>query len=576
MHLAEYVKKLSRRKPLHNILSDSFDQPGEGQTLSRSLGVKDLTAFGIAAVVGAGIFSTIGNAAANGGPAISLLFVFTALACGFSALCYAEFASLVPVAGSAYTYAYFSLGELIAWIIGWDLLLEYAIGNIAVAISWSDYFTEFLRGFGMNIPEYLTMDYFSALKGYQLVASAGAGADSLPPATVEAWEAWISAPVLGELRIIADLPALLIVAAITYVVFIGIKESKNLNNLMVVLKLLVIFGVIVAGSFYVQPDNWSPFAPNGIAGVLRGVSAVFFAFIGFDAISTTAEECRNPSRDLPRAIFYTLLICTILYALIALVLTGMVHYTELGVGDPLAYVFKRLGMDWISGIVAFSALIAMAGVLLIFQIGQPRIWMSMSRDGLLPRAFSRIHSRYRTPSFATVLTGFIVAIPALFMNLTEVTDLTSIGTLFAFVIVCAGVLFLQHKGVQERAAFRVPFINSRYIMPLLLLVTTGINIAYFRGYWHGYFSGLADDSFYMLAFDVLPLLAFVLAFVYLTWKSITGKVSLIPVLGLLSCLFLMTRLGPHNWMRFLIWLGIGLIVYFLYGFSNSKLNRTGK
>ncbi len=245
---------------------------------------------------------------------------------------------------------------------------------------------------------------------------------------------------------------------------------------MVAIKLLVIFFVIVAGSFYVQPDNWSPFAPEGVAGVLKGVSAVFFAFIGFDAISTTAEECKNPSRDLPRAIFYSLFICTVLYVMIALVLTGMVNYKELAVGDPLAFVFKKMGLDWISGIIAFTALIAMTSVLLVFQLGQPRIWMSMSRDGLLPKAFSRIHPKFKTPSFATIITGLVVAIPSLFMNLTEVTDLTSIGTLFAFVVVCSGVLILNNKGNKPASRYEVPFINSRYI--LLPLLDNNLHVSY--------------------------------------------------------------------------------------------------
>ncbi len=461
------ARSLFRTKSLQDILVEVKSNEAAGLSLKRTLNVRDLTAFGIAAVVGAGIFSTIGNAAAQGGPAISLLFIFTAVACGFSALCYAEFASMVPVSGSAYTYAYYSLGELIAWIIGWDLLLEYAIGNIAVAISWSDYFTEFIKGFGWQIPEYLTIDYFSAFNAHKNVItalSAGSGISQLPSSVQYANEAWINAPALGNIRLIADVPALFIVAVITYIVYIGIRESRTTNNVMVAIKLLVIFFVIVAGSFYVHPDNWSPFAPEGVAGVLKGVSAVFFAFIGFDAISTTAEECKNPSRDLPKAIFYSLFICTVLYVMIALVLTGMVNYEELAVGDPLAFVFKKAGLHWISGIIAFTALIAMTGVLLVFQLGQPRIWMSMSRDGLLPRAFSRIHPKFKTPSFATIITGLVVAIPSLFMNLTEVTDLTSIGTLFAFVVVCSGVLILNNKGNKPVSKYQVPFINSRYIL----------------------------------------------------------------------------------------------------------------
>jgi amino acid transporter len=573
------IYTLFRTKSLQDILSDSAYDQEKDLGLQKTLSVRDLTAFGIAAVVGAGIFSTIGNAAADGGPAISLLFIFTAIACGFSALCYAEFASAVPVSGSAYTYAYYSLGELIAWIIGWDLLLEYAIGNIAVAISWSDYFTEFIRGFGFSLPGYLTVDYFSALHANKEVTSALAGGmdiSGFSQTILRANEAWIDAPTLGGIKFIADLPALLIVVIITYVVFIGIRESRTVNNIMVAIKLLVIFGVIVAGSFYVHPENWSPFAPQGVAGVLKGVSAVFFAFIGFDAISTTAEECRNPTRDLPRAIFFSLLICTILYVLIALVLTGMVNYRELGVGDPLAFVFKKTGLDWLSGIVAFTALIAMASVLLIFQLGQPRIWMSMSRDGLLPKAFSSIHKRYKTPWFATLVTGFVVALPALFMNLKEVTDLTSIGTLFAFVVVCSGILIIKYKKSIPAGRFEVPYINSRFIVPVLLLATLLLNIWFNGNYWIEFVTFDSKRSVLANLLMKTPMVVFIATFILLAYLSYRKKLSLIPVLGLLSCLFLMTKLGHTNWMRFLIWLGLGIVIYFTFGRKHSKLNPANK
>jgi len=456
-------------------------------------------------------------------------------------------------------------------------LLEYAIGNIAVAISWSDYFTEFIRGFGWHLPEYLTIDYFSAFNAHKSMLAAlssGTDASQLTSSVQYANQAWINAPAMGNIRLIADVPALFIVAIITYIVFIGIRESRTTNNFMVAIKLLVIFFVIVAGSFYVHPDNWSPFAPEGVSGVLKGVSAVFFAFIGFDAISTTAEECKNPSRDLPRAIFFSLFICTVLYVLIALVLTGMVKYNELAVGDPLAFVFKKVGLDWISGIIAFTALIAMAGVLLVFQLGQPRIWMSMSRDGLLPKAFSKIHPRFKTPSFATIIAGLVVAIPSLFMNLTEVTDLTSIGTLFAFVVVCSGVLILNNKGNKPASKYAVPFINSRYILlPLLILIF----IWHIRGnpdYWYGFISLNTDGNLVVFIMDKIPMILFILTSALVGWYSLRKRISLIPVLGLLSCLFLMTKLGHSNWLRFLIWLGTGLLVYFFYSRHHSKLTST--
>src|SRR5215213_3895943 len=327
--------------------------------------------------------------------------------------------------------------------------MEYAIGNIAVAISWSDYFTNLMSKAGMHIPDWLTMDYMTAKAGF----ASGA------PAQVAAWT---EAPSLFGVRMIMDLPALMIVALITYVVFVGIKESRTASNLMVMLKLAVIFFVIVLGAYYINPDNWSPFTPTGFSGIMKGVSAVFFAYIGFDAISTTAEECKDPQRDLPKGMIYSLIICTVLYVVLALVLTGMVKYSELGkTGDPLAMVFDAHGLKFISGIVAVSAIIATASVLLVFQLGQPRIWMSMSRDGLLPKIFSKIHPKYKTPSFSTILTGFVVAVPALFLNLNEVLSLTSIGTLFAFVLVCGGVLVLQkRKGATTHSRFKVPFING--------------------------------------------------------------------------------------------------------------------
>jgi len=367
---------LFRKKSIEQIQMDAAtgfsDAEAAGTGLKRTLGVMDLTLLGIAAVIGAGIFSTIGNAAANGGPAVALLFVFTAIACGFAALCYAEFASMIPVAGSAYTYAYASFGELMAWIIGWDLLMEYAIGNIAVAISWSDYFTTLLAGYGVNLPEYLTMDFLTALRGHDKVNAllqAGNTLDQVRAmdgmgAAIDAYLAWTKAPVIGGWRFVCDFPALLIVFIITALVYIGIKESKTASNLMVALKIAIILLVIILGAFYVNPENWNPFAPNGAQGILKGVSAVFFAYIGFDAISTTAEECKDPQRDLPRGMINSLIICTILYVLISLVLTGMVSYKNLAVGDPMAYVFGPDGanLNWIKGIIAISAVIAMATV----------------------------------------------------------------------------------------------------------------------------------------------------------------------------------------------------------------------
>lgn len=567
-------QSLFRKKSISSILEDAksglSDASHSASGLNKVLRVRDLTAMGIAAVVGAGIFSTIGNAAFEGGPGVSLLFILTAVCCGFSALCYAEFASRIPVSGSAYTYAYASFGELIAWIIGWDLLMEYAIGNIAVAISWSQYFVNLLEGLHIHLPTYLTTDYLTASRAFNEVSEGllkGNSLNNFSESVRNAYTAWLNAPHVGNLKLIADIPALAIVFFITWLVYTGIKETRRATNWMVGLKIIVLIAVIAIGCFFVAPANWSPFLPNGFGGMMKGVSAVFFAYIGFDAISTTAEECKNPQRDLPRGMIYSLIICTVLYILIAFVLTGMVSYKELQVGDPLAFVFKRVGLDKISYIISFSAVIATASVLLVFQMGQPRIWMSMSRDGLLPKAFSRIHPKYKTPTFATIITGLFVAIPALFLNLTEVTDLTSIGTLFAFVLVCGGVLLLPKREAGEaEPKFKIPYINSQFIVPVLFIV--GVIV-----FWKN-FLGLFDFSAgWEIVKEKLPFYLFVILSIGLTIASFLKKLSLIPVLGLASCFYLMTELGFTNWMRFLIWLVIGLFIYFLYSRHHSKLNK---
>lgn len=576
------LSSLFRRKSIAKIQKDAAAGFGDEGThgLKRALSVTDLTLLGVAAVIGAGIFSTIGQAASAGGPGVALLFVFTAIACGFAALCYAEFASMIPVAGSAYTYAYASFGELMAWIIGWDLLMEYAIGNIAVAISWSDYFTTLLADNGIRLPYYLQMDFLTAKRGFDEVSSALAAGESLEmvsqklgATSIEAYEAWRSAPSISGWPLVCDLPALAIVLLITTLVYVGIRESKTASNAMVVLKLAVIVVVILVGSFYIKVENWNPFMPNGIPGVLKGVAAVFFAYIGFDAISTTAEECKNPQRDLPRGMIYSLGICTLLYILISLVLTGMVSYKELAVGDPMAYVFGPSGANllWVKKIVAISAVFAMATVLLVFQLGQPRIWMAMSRDGLLPSIFSRIHPKYKTPSFSTIVAGVVVAFPALFMNLKEVTDLTSIGTLFAFMLVCGGVLVLEQSEQPIERKFRVPYINSKYLAPALL-VTCIILLVVFN------FDGLR--TFFNLAapWDEfkhrIPMWGFIFGSIAMVVMCYRKSLSLIPVLGLLSCGYLMTELGWTNWVRFIVWLAAGLTIYFTYGFWHSKLRNT--
>lgn len=484
------------------------------------------------------------------------------------------------------------------------------------------------------------MDYFSAYNGYNEAVNlmeSGKLFDNLSANLQAAHTAWTSAPTIGSFHLVADLPALFIIILITALVYKGMKESRNASNLMVVIKLAIILLVIAVGIFYVDTNNWDPFAPNGISGILKGVSAVFFAYIGFDAISTTAEECKDPQRDLPRGMMWAIVICTVLYIIIALVLTGMVHYTELNVGDPLAHVFEKLDLKWMSGIIAVSAVIAMASVLLVFQMGQPRIWMSMSRDGLLPKKFSKIHPKFKTPSFATIVVGFVVAVPALFMNLTMVTDLCSIGTLFAFVVVCAGVLVLQNKPNIPRGKFKTLYINGKYVMPFLLVGTVVFSFTYNKQSTMSFLTNekqlveptalitsvnaskvsemkkifMAEDSVNFMAADndvetylteldeeqyvatlekldlkekvmyesgfalfkhKIPTYIFFIISILLTIFSVTKNLSLIPMLGLISCLYMMSELSLSNWIGFGIWLLVGLIVYFGYSRKHSKLN----
>ncbi|HRL70822.1 MAG TPA: amino acid permease [Flavobacterium sp.] len=637
------LKGLFRKKTVQDILKQvEKNNAGGHNTLGKHLTARDLTAFGIAAIVGAGIFSTIGKASADGGPAVIFLFLFTAIACSFAAFAYAEFASMVPVSGSAYTYSYVAFGEIIAWIIGWALIMEYSVGNITVAISWSDYFTSLLESSGLHLPQWVQMDFLSASKGFNdatALMQGGKKYANLSPALQDAYTAWTTSPVIGSFHFVADLPALLIIVLITALIYRGMKESRNASNVMVVVKLCIVLLVIAVGAFYVDTANWDPFAPNGVTGVLKGVSAVFFAYIGFDAISTTAEECVNPQRDLPRGMMWAIIICTLLYIAVVLVLTGMVPYHQLNVGDPLAFVFEKLDLKWMSGIIAVSAVVAMASVLLVFQMGQPRIWMSMSRDGLLPKRFSKVHPKYKTPSYATIVTGFVVAVPALFLNLTLVTDLTSIGTLFAFVLVCAGVLVLQNRTDIPRGKFKTPYMNSKFIMPVLM----SIGLIYAFGYnkkatmdfitnetqinssadiitslnkeetkkvydylvqidaknstdetpdlehllsqyqqddakYSTIIAGLplADSVKYESGFSLfkhkIPMWIFLIVLVGLSVWSFKSNLSLIPLLGLICCLYMMAELSVWNWIYFGIWLLVGLVIYFSFSRKNSKLN----
>jgi basic amino acid/polyamine antiporter, APA family len=589
---------LFRTKKISSILAEGADDSHGGGGLKRVLTLKDLTFFGIAAILGAGSFSSLGGAVFHGGPGVVILFVITAVACAFTAFCYSEFASRIPVAGSAYTYAYASFGELFAWVIGWALIMEYSIGNIYVAYSWSDYFTSFLQKINIHMPEYLCTSYMEVKHA---MADGSAAKDVL--------EAWNNSPVIGGLHIIFDLPALIINVLITYLVFRGIKESRNFSNVMVILKMIVVALVIIVGGYIVFSNgltvNWTPandagvhsFMPNGFGGVMAAVSGVFFAYIGFDAVSVLAEESKNPQRDLPRGMILSLVICTIVYILLTLVLTGAVNYRHFeGIGDPLAFIFEKqnLNVGWMQFFVSIAAVIAMTSVLLVFQMGQPRIWMCMSRDGLLPPVFQKIHPKFKTPSFSTIITGLVVGIPILFTDKTFVLDFTSIATLFAFVLVCGGVLLIPKKEKQA-GKFHIPYINGQLLFPAIIAGSLVI-LYYFN---HQYLQQLFNlnltagetsiatagidpqkPGIIQYALDNATLakktinvstIIFWMVCVIISVLAFVKKYSLIPLLGLVTCLYLLTGMTARNWAWFSSWLVLGLIVYFLYGYRKSKL-----
>jgi basic amino acid/polyamine antiporter, APA family len=501
-------RQLFRTKSLDAIMLEAENSEHQ---LKRALGAFDIIMLGIGAIIGSGIFATIGTAVAGdvlrpgAGPAIILSFGLTAVACAFCGLCYAEFASLVPISGSAYTYSYATLGELVAWIIGWDLIIEYAVGNVAVAIAWAAYFHQLCDGLGWHIPAWLAVDYRSALQAAEAALRSGGQVD---PSLILPLEAWRSHPSFLGIPVIFNALSMGIVALITWLLIIGVKESVRVNTVMVVIKLAILVFFIYAGAKYVKPENWTPFMPNGFSGVWVGASLIFFAYIGFDAISTAAEECKNPARDLPIGIIGSLVICTFIYIAVAMVLTGMVPWQHLGVADPLAAAFAYVHSDFSASIVAVGAVISMTAVLLVFQYGQPRIFFSMSRDGLLPAYFSRVHPKYKTPHITTFWTGVAVAVVSAVANINEIVELTNIGTLFAFVLVCLGVIILRRKDPDRRRAFRTPL------------------------------------------------------------------VPLIPLLGIASCIYLMAGLPWVTWVRFGLWLAAGLVVYALFGWRKSKLHRS--
>ncbi len=554
------MNQLFRKK----IYSES-DKP---TSLNRVLGVWDIVFFGLAAIIGAGSFSSLGEAIFRGGPGVISLYIICGVACGFTALSYAEFASRIPVAGSAYTYAYASFGELMAWIIGWALIMEYSFGNIYVAFSWSDYFTSFLERLGMHVPDYLSTSYPEARKAFEN------GSENK-----ELINAWTTAPIVGGLKFIADIPALIINILITALVYIGIKESKNFNNILVILKIAVILLIIGIGAFYINTDNWSPlnregipsFIPNGFSGVMAAVSGVFFAYIGFDALSVLAEETKNPKKNLPRGMIISLVISTLIYIALTLILTGMVDYKKFdGIGDPLSFIFapENSNLPWMEFIVSVTAILAITTVLLVFQMGQPRIWYAMSRDGLLPKRFSTIHEKYKTPGFATIITGIAVGVPILFTDKSFILDFTSIGTIFAFVLVNGGILLMPRKQ-KLKGRFHMPYINSKYIFaPLFFTVVAGFY------YWQPeFFHQLTHWSDPLEGEFRLSVCIYLLINVVLCYLSVTRNLSLIPLLGLTSCLYLLTGMTHNNWLWFGIWFAIGLLIYFFYGMRNSKLEQ---
>jgi basic amino acid/polyamine antiporter, APA family len=489
------MNQLFRRKAISDLLPES------AQTLKRVLGAGDLIMLAIGAVIGAGIFSSIGTAAAGevlpsgevvrygAGPALIFSFILLGIVCGLAALCYAELAAMIPQAGSAYAYSYATLGELIAWIIGWDLILEYAVGNIAVAIAWSGYFMSLLSGFGLTMPAWLTHGYRTALL-------------SSDPAVHALLQ---TAPRVAGIPVLLNIPAAVIVMAITWLLYIGVRESARANNIMVVVKLLVLGFFVVLGGMHIDPANYRPFAPNGWAGIHQGAAIVFFAYIGFDAISTAAEETKNPQRNMPIGILAGLAVCTLIYVIVGIVATGVVPYQQLKASDPLARALEIAGMPTASWIVSFGAVVSLTAVLLVFQYGQPRIFLAMARDGLLPRWASRIHPKYRTPHVTTVVTGVVVALGSLVMDENEIYDLTNIGTLSAFAIVCLGVLVLRYKDPDRPRPFRVAFV----------------------------------------------------------WP--------VAIAGALACFYTMAGLPTHAWERFGIWLAVGLLLYFAYGYRHSRL-----
>ena len=477
---------ISWKKPISQLQADAASS-----TMTRALGPVQLTTLGVGAIIGAGIFVLTGQAAAqHAGPAIVLSFVLAGIACGFAGLCYAEFAAMIPVAGSAYTYGYATMGELVAWIIGWDLVLEYSLGAATVAVGWSGYVVSFLHDLGIDIPPAFAAATGQAVTGPDGIVHTG----------------------------IFNLPAMLIVLAVTALLVFGIQASAKANATIVVIKLAVVLLFIGFGAAYVNAENWTPFVPAnegdgvyGWSGIVRGAAVVFFAYIGFDAVSTAAQEAKNPQRDMPIGILASLALCTLLYIIVSLVLTGIVPFRELNVADPIAVGINATGLAWLRPIIKLGAIAGLSSVILVMLLAQPRIFYAMARDGLLPQTFARIHPRYRTPHVTTIVTGILVSIAAGMLPIGTLAHMVSIGTLFAFAVVCAGTLVLRYVSPELPRPFRTPL------------------------------------------------------------------VPLVPLLGVASCLFLMVYLPRVTWLRLGVWLGIGLAIYFFYGLKNAERQRaTGR
>ena len=563
------MNQLFRRK--------NYSKNTSSSGLHRVLGTWDIVFFGLAAIIGAGSFSSLGEAVFRGGPGVMVLYIICGIACAFTAMSYAEFASRIPTAGSAYTYAYASFGELIAWIIGWALIMEYSFGNIYVAFSWSDYFTSFLERINIHFPDYLCTSYPEAKLAFDKSIAHNALDTSF--INKEHVNAWTSAPVFNNLKIILDLPALFINGFITWLVYIGIKESKNVNNLLVILKLAVIFLIIAVGIFYINSDNWTPvnnegvksIMPNGFSGVMAAVSGVFFAYIGFDALSVLAEETKNPQKTLPKGMIISLVVSTVVYIFLTLILTGMVDYRKFdGIGDPLAFIFapENGNLPWMELLVSVAAIIAITSVLLVFQMGQPRIWYAMSRDGLLPKKFATIHPKYKTPGFATIITGIAVGLPILFTDKAFILDFTSIGTIFAFVLVNGGILLMPSK--QKIAGrFHLPYVNSKFIFPVLFLG----GLLGFYLWTPEFFHNLKEFKDPIEGEFRLSVIIYIIINLILVVVSYMKNLSLIPLLGLSSCLYLLTGMTHNNWFWFGLWFALGLIIYFAYGYRKSHLKN---